>query len=167
MAGVAALQGEPARASRLWGASEVLREVLGLPLTSLVRDRYDYEGYLAAARAELDEAAFEAAWSEGRAMSPEQAIEYALGTEEPAPPAAPKPEERAPAGGSPDVLTPRQREVALLVARGLTNRQVAAELMLSEHTVATHVRQTLKKLGFQSRTEVAAWITEEDSFLSE
>lgn len=66
-------------------------------------------------------------------MSPEQAIEYALGTEEPAPPTAPEPEERAPAGG--------QREAAFLVAQGFTNRQVAAELMLSDHTAAWTTEQ--------------------------
>ncbi len=93
-------------------------------------------------------------------MSAEQAIEYVLSTEEPAPPA--DPEKRTPDGGSPRDLTPRQREVALLVARGLTNRQVAAELTLSEHTVATHVREILKKLGLQSRTELAAWVAEQD-----
>lgn len=160
MAGVAALRGQPARAARLWGASEILREVFGLPLTPMVRDHYDYEGYLAAARAGLGEAAFDAAWSEGRAMSPEQAIEYALDTERPAPPA--DPEKGTPDEASPGALTRRQLEVALLVAQGLTNRQVAAELTLSEHTVATHVREILKKLGLQSRTELAARITEQE-----
>lgn len=160
MAGVAALRDHPARASRLWGASEILRETFGLPLTPMVRDHYDYEGYLAAARAGLDEASFEAAWSEGRAMSPEQALEYALGAEEPAPPAP----EAPPAERSLHPLTPRQREVAFLVARGLTNRQVAAELSLSEHTVATHVRGILRKLGLRSRTELAAWVTEQGHF---
>ncbi len=92
-------------------------------------------------------------------MSPEQAIEYALGAEKPAPA---EPGEETPDGEPLDALTPRQQEVALLVAQGLTNRQVAAELTLSEHTVATHVRGILKKLGVQSRTELAAWITEHD-----
>lgn len=163
MAGVAILRGQAARASRLWGASEVLREVFGLPLTPMVRDHYDYEGYLATARAGLGEAAFEVAWSEGRAMSPEQAIEYALGPED-APP--PPPEEKTSAEGSLDALTRRQLQVALLVARGLTNRQAAAELVLSEHTVATHVRDILKKLGLRSRTELATWIVER-GFLAE
>ncbi|HSK84708.1 MAG TPA: BTAD domain-containing putative transcriptional regulator [Rubrobacter sp.] len=157
MAGVAALRGQYTRASKLWGASEVLREVFGLPLTPMVRDRYDYEGYLAAACAGLEEAAFEAAWSEGRAMSPQQAIEYALGPEDPPPPPS---EKKASSEGSLEALTRRQLEVAILVARGLTNRQAAAELVLSEHTVATHVREILKRLGLRSRTELASWIAE-------
>ncbi len=47
------------------------------------------------------------------------------------------------------MLTPREQEVAVLVAEELTNRQIASDLMLSEHTVATHVRNMLKKLGLQ------------------
>jgi non-specific serine/threonine protein kinase len=166
VAGVASSQGRPVRAARLWGAAEALREASGLHLLSAFqRSHYDYEGHLAAARSLLDEAAWTAAWAEGRAMTPEQAVEYALGTWEPASPAAPEPEEkkRASAGGAPgNPLTRRQQEVTLLVARGLTNRQVAAELMLSEHTVVTHVREILKKLGFHSRTQLAAWVMEQE-----
>lgn len=164
MAGVSALRGHPARASKLWGASEVLRETFGLPLTSMVRDHYDHDGLLATARAGLDKAAFDAAWAEGRAMSPEQAIEYALGTtDEPKSTADPETRQQTPDGESPDVLTRRQREVALLVAQGLTNRQVASELSISEHTVATHVREILKSLGFSTRTQLADWAVGQDA----
>jgi len=55
-------------------------------------------------------------------------------------------------------LIQREQEVALLVAQGLTNRQVAAKLVISEHTAATHVRKILKKLGLSSRAQVSAWI---------
>jgi predicted ATPase/DNA-binding SARP family transcriptional activator/DNA-binding CsgD family transcriptional regulator len=159
-AAVVILRGKSVRAARLWGASEALREAIGLPLTALVRDRYDYEGCLATARAELGEAAFEAAWSEGRNMAPEEAVEYALGVREPVQQtvSGEHVSERAPQ----EILTPRQEEVGRLVARGLTNRQVAAELTLSEHTVATHVREILKRLGLQSRTQLAAWMAEQD-----
>ena len=51
-----------------------------------------------------------------------------------------------------------EREVANLVARGLTNRQIAKELVLSERTVENHVRNILKKLKLSSRSEVAAWV---------
>jgi non-specific serine/threonine protein kinase len=57
-------------------------------------------------------------------------------------------------------LTRREREVALLVARGLTNRQVAQELSISERTSANHVAKILKKLGLSSRTQIARWATE-------
>jgi hypothetical protein len=65
MAAVAVLRGEAARAAKLIGTSEALREVIGLSLTSSSWEHYDFEGCLAAARAKLSEAAFTAAWSEG------------------------------------------------------------------------------------------------------
>lgn len=57
----------------------------------------------------------------------------------------------------PSTLTPREREIACLVARGLSNRGIAAELVISPATVARHVTNTLTKLGFSSRAQIAAW----------
>ena len=60
--------------------------------------------------------------------------------------------------GAPGVpLSPREREVAALVARGLTNHQVAASLGLSDRTAAKHVGNILAKLGLTSRSEIARW----------
>ncbi len=155
-AGVAVLQDQPARAARLSGAAEALRKALGHPAQPLRRIHYDYESFIATMRAELGEAAFEATFSEGESMSPEQAIEYALSADEPAPPATSMPEELPP-----PTLSRREREVALLIARGLTNRRIAKELSISERTVTTHVYHILKKLGATSRAQVAAWIVEQ------
>lgn len=58
----------------------------------------------------------------------------------------------------PSPLTARESEIAGLVARPLSNREIAAELVLSERTVETHVRSILAKLGFGSRTEIVAWV---------
>jgi DNA-binding NarL/FixJ family response regulator len=55
-------------------------------------------------------------------------------------------------------LTTREVEVLRLVAQGLTNRQIASELVISEHTAATHVRRILKKLDLHSRSQLAAWV---------
>lgn len=63
------------------------------------------------------------------------------------------PTTRAPRGGS---LTPREREVLALVAQGSTNKQVAAELVLSEHTVNRHMTNILTKLGTGSRSAAVA-----------
>jgi non-specific serine/threonine protein kinase len=65
------------------------------------------------------------------------------------------------AGRQLTLLTRREREVAALVGRGLTNRQISAQLVLSEHTVATHVHKILKKLDFKSRAQIAAWVAEQ------
>ncbi len=60
------------------------------------------------------------------------------------------------------LLTRREREVAALVARGKTNRQIADELVLSEKTIEMHVSNCLGKLGFNSRAQLAAWVTKHD-----
>ncbi|HEX4246732.1 MAG TPA: LuxR C-terminal-related transcriptional regulator, partial [Pseudonocardia sp.] len=58
-----------------------------------------------------------------------------------------------------DALTPRQREIAQLVARGHSNRQIAAELHISERTAENHLRAIMINLGVQNRVQVATWIT--------
>ena len=124
-------------------------------LSPFDRSHYRYEERLAAARALTEESAWERAWAQGRAMSPEEAIEYALA------------EEGAfhileqPAAEHAEALTPREREVAEEVAKGLTNRQVATELGISERTVHAHVRRILRKLGLGSRAQITAWVIEE------
>jgi DNA-binding NarL/FixJ family response regulator len=65
----------------------------------------------------------------------------------------------APAGEcvSSDPLTPRERDVAALIARGLSNRQIARELVVTPGTVANHVGHILDRLGFSTRTQIAVW----------
>jgi DNA-binding CsgD family transcriptional regulator len=58
-------------------------------------------------------------------------------------------------------LSQRELEVARLVADGLTNKEIGARLFISEHTVDTHIRGILNKLGFDSRARIAAWIAAE------
>ena len=55
------------------------------------------------------------------------------------------------------LLTAREREIAALVARGMTNRQVAGALHITTRTASTHVQHILSKLGLRSRSEVAVW----------
>ncbi|HSH77284.1 MAG TPA: tetratricopeptide repeat protein, partial [Herpetosiphonaceae bacterium] len=76
LAGVAAGQDQPGRAARLWGAAEAIRKQFGLPLPPAERTRY--EAAVARARAMLGDQALEAVWAEGRAMTLEQAVAYAL-----------------------------------------------------------------------------------------
>jgi DNA-binding NarL/FixJ family response regulator len=145
----------------LFGAAETLREAIGVAL--LPAERADHDRAVAAARAGAGEVAFAAAWAEGRRMTLEQAAEYALAITTPSTLAAVD-RSTAAAGspGDPEVtrLTLREREIAALVARGLTNRRIAHELVLSERTVDTHVHHILGKLALSSRAQIAAWSVE-------
>jgi DNA-binding NarL/FixJ family response regulator len=125
-----------------------LREDIGLPLSQFDRYHPDYEGILAAARSQLDEAAWEAALAEGRAMTPEEAIEYALSEEGEEEVPVPPPKETA-------GLSERELEVLRLVAEGLTDSQVAQRLYLSPRTVGFHLRSIYRKLGVPSRAAAA------------
>jgi DNA-binding CsgD family transcriptional regulator len=154
MAGGAGAQGRAQRAARLWGAAEAMREDISVPLQP--EDRKLLDPYLTTARSSLGEAVWQAELAEGRAMMPEQAIEYALSVEEPG---STLPLIRRSGGGS-AALTPREEEVAVLVSHGLTNRQIASELSISEHTVATHITKILKRLGLSSRARLSAWVAE-------
>jgi DNA-binding NarL/FixJ family response regulator len=58
---------------------------------------------------------------------------------------------------APGPLTPREREVAQLVAQGLSNGEVAKRLFISTKTASVHVSNILAKLGMSSRVEIAAW----------
>jgi DNA-binding CsgD family transcriptional regulator len=153
-------QGE--RAARLWGAAEALREEIGSPLQP--SDRPDYEQSVAAARTHLDGAAWEAAWEQGRAMSLEEAIEYTLLEEEPTQPEPSDPEEQA-IGTQPAALTRREQEVANLIGRRFTSRQIASQLHLSEHTIDKQVANILKKLKLHSREQIGAKMAEQRSHL--
>ena len=82
----------------------------------------------------------------------------------PIPPAPVHPPERpapppSPAAGG---LTRREQEVVVLVAEGLTNRQIADRLIISERTVDSHVANILGKLGLATRTQAAAWALKQD-----
>ncbi len=107
--------------------------------------RAEYDRGVAFATAGLDESTFAAAWSEGQAMTPAEAVEYALATEESA------------ALPSKDIslLSAREVEVLVLVAEGMTDPQVAEGLYLSPRTVGQHLRSIYRKLGVPSRAAAA------------
>ena len=152
LACVATARGETERAVRLFGATQALHELVRNYLT--VREYAALrEPYLAATRSQLSEEAWETAFAEGRAMGFEETVEYALSDKKRPSPLVPMPEEPS-AAQPPVVLTRREREVAELVGRGLTNRQIASELHLSERTVDKHVANILRKLNLHSRAQV-------------
>jgi predicted ATPase/DNA-binding CsgD family transcriptional regulator len=113
------------------------------------------ERSLRAARVRLGKAAYEAALREGETAPLPELLARALSFLEHRHPRAVTrgAASRAPA----DRLTTREHEVAALVAAGLTNRQIAERLVLSERTVENHLQRIMAKLGARNRAQVAAW----------
>jgi predicted ATPase/class 3 adenylate cyclase/DNA-binding CsgD family transcriptional regulator len=150
---VGAGQGQPAWAARLWGAAEALRQHIGAPLPPVYRAHY--ERSMVAARALLGEKPFAAAWAQGRTMTPEQAL---AAEDQPLLP-TPTPPAR-PAATSPDGLSAREVEVLRLLAQGLTDAQIAEQLVLSLHTIHAHLRTIYSKLGVTSRSAATRYAFE-------
>jgi DNA-binding CsgD family transcriptional regulator len=153
LAAVVALQKQSARAVRLWAAAETLREGIGLGLPLWDHTPTNYEAVLAATRSQLDETTFEATWAEGRAMNAKEAVEYALQS-------PPTPEEIVDPPTYPAGLSAREVEVLKLVARGLTNAQIARALFISLSTVNRHLNSIYRKIGAGSRAAATRFATQ-------
>jgi DNA-binding CsgD family transcriptional regulator len=149
---VVAAQQKLAWAAQLWGTAEALRDALGVPVPPV--ERAGYERSLSAARVHLGERAFAAAWAQGRAMTPEQAL-AAQGQ---------KPIPRSTTTVSPPTypagLTAREVEVLRLLAGGLTDLQIAEKLVLSPRTVHAHISSIYSKLGLTSRSAATRYAIE-------
>jgi predicted ATPase/DNA-binding CsgD family transcriptional regulator len=150
LAGVVAAQGGLRWAAQLWGTAEALREALAVPM--MPASRADYEQAVRGARAHLGAPAFDAAWQEGRTMKPAQVLAEGSGSISPKHPIGAlstlqtKISPTYPAG-----LTAREMEVLRLVAQGLSNAQVAEQLVISHRTVNFHLTSIYSKLGVSSR----------------
>ena len=146
MAEVAAADGRPARAATLFAASVALRDAAAWRLSARARDEVAAD--IERLRSQLPTRAFERAWRRGLSLSLEQAAQLA---------SAPGDDTIADDARA-ETLTPREREIAGLVAEGLTNRQIATRLVIAPGTVRIHVERILGKLGLTSRVQVATWI---------
>jgi DNA-binding CsgD family transcriptional regulator len=156
-AALAGAEDRPELAGQLTAAASALREAAGFP--ALSGDRA--ERYLAPAQ-RLGKPAIANLWARGLAMGSDAAVALALS----APPEADGGRDTVTlatvgayevAAAPPGTLTPREREVAALVASGRSNRAIADELVISPATAARHVANILAKLGFSSRVQIAAW----------
>ncbi|MGH3279121.1 MAG: LuxR C-terminal-related transcriptional regulator, partial [Trebonia sp.] len=154
-AALAAREDEAERAVMLAAASAALRATSGLPPVPGART----DRYLAAAR-HLDQGAKALLWARGLALPTEAAIDLAIGRQPPDPRVLdPGGDQEPSAAAPPGGLTARELEVAALIADGRRNKAIAAELVISPATVARHVANIMKKLDFQSRAQIAAWVT--------
>ena len=155
LAGVAADAGDVMRATEILAAGTALLDAIGVPLAPV--DRLTLDRDIDATRARMGPAQWETAWSTGRFLTMEQAVELARTEETPSDPTTgPAPADTA-ASAPPDVLSRRGREVGTLLSQGMSNREIAAALTISERTVGSHIDHIMTKLGVRSRTRVALW----------
>lgn len=144
------------RAAQLLGASDRMWRAMHASLSSF-RSLHDFHDEATSqVRARLGDRAFEAAYGRGTALATAEAVSLAL-ERVPAPRTAPA-TAAEPARLGDLGLTRREQEVATLIAEGLTNRDIAARLVVAQRTAEGHVENILSKLGFTSRAQVAAWL---------
>ncbi|MEJ2264485.1 MAG: LuxR C-terminal-related transcriptional regulator [Anaerolineales bacterium] len=150
-AALAVACGLPAPGVRLFAAARTLG---GYPIAPpWPATRLEYEHFLELARSQMSEAEFEAEQAQGQRLSLEEALTYTQDL-----PLQAAAEQLA--GDHAEELTPREREVADLIAQGKSNSEIAAELVLSKRTVETHVSNILTRLNFTSRTQIVRWVLE-------
>jgi predicted ATPase/DNA-binding CsgD family transcriptional regulator len=149
----AASSGQARLAAMLLGAAEAAgtragAEIMGpsLPYWAQAKEL---------ALAALGPSKFEATFAAGNRMSRDSAVRLALGESD-------QGEVEARAGIAPGPLAKREVEVAQLIAEGLSNKRIGAQLFISEATVATHVRNIMNKLGINSRAQIAGWMASAD-----
>jgi predicted ATPase/DNA-binding CsgD family transcriptional regulator len=155
LAWITAGQGRHRRAAVLSGAADSLWSDLGTPIASYLHLVGRHDACERQIRAAVGDATFADSFDHGRRLEYEDAVAYALEeSRQPAPTAR---------TDAPVSLTRREREVADLVAQGLSNKEVAGRLVISQRTAESHVEHILDKLGFTSRAQVAAWVTTQQS----
>jgi DNA-binding CsgD family transcriptional regulator len=155
IAELAAAEKEFQWALQLAGAAEGIREALGERLSPLGQAKLNQ--WLLPLERSLGTPAIQSAWKAGRAMPVEQAMELAFAATQPQPE---QPDQPVAGSKQRTELSPREQQVAALLAEGLTNRQIAKRLVVTERTVGAHIEHILDKLGFASRHQVAAWAAE-------
>jgi non-specific serine/threonine protein kinase len=148
MSWIAASEGHTDRAACLLGAADARLRTVGMPVEGIQRMWASRLRGVHAGRRSATDRVFRAAYASGAALSSNAAVAYALDETASAPIDHPRPHH--------EPLTRREREVSELVAEGLTNREIAARLVISVRTAEKHVDNVIRKLGASNRTQVAA-----------
>jgi len=150
LAWIAGTAGDGERAAVLLGAAHQIWPLVGgQPLFGSPQYLAAREACERQARRALGDRAFQTAFARGTEFDLDQAVAYALG-EKPAPATS--------AGTAGTPLTRREQQVADLVAQGLSNKDIAARLVIAQRTAEGHVEHILAKLGYTKRTQLTAWV---------
>jgi DNA-binding CsgD family transcriptional regulator len=151
LAWIASTENQHRKAARLLGILRTVWQAVGAPLSGfghLLRYHNECESRT---RQALGESAFSIAVERGARLSYEEALAYALG-EDMSGDGQPKD------AGRPSLLTRREMEIAQLVAQGMSNKEIAASLVIAQRTAEGHVEHILNKFGFTSRAQIAVWV---------
>jgi non-specific serine/threonine protein kinase len=148
---LASARRQPEDALRLAGAADSLRTHAGTPLPPL--GKLGLRHQLAVSWAALEPRAAAETFAQGQRLLLDDAVEYALLAGERGSPEPVAPSERTVTG-----LTDREREIAQLLAQGMTNQAIASQLFVGKRTVDTHVEHIMSKLAVHSRAQIAAWL---------
>jgi DNA-binding NarL/FixJ family response regulator len=145
------------RAAMLLGAAYAVWKHSGANTSYDSMHRFAHDEVEREVRARLGPDPFAKAYAEGAQCSPEEAVSLAMQK---------RPVAETAAEGIPDhvgrsLLTRREKEVAALVADGLTNREIASTLVISPRTAESHVENIMSKLGFSSRSQIASWLADQ------
>ena len=153
LAWVAAREGRLRESALLHGAAEHAGQAVGIDVRTYAYMTAEVEGVEALLRDGLG-ADLDALRREGGQLEPTQVLSVGAGEvrQQPSAPAA--------GGAGPSLLTPRERQIAELVAEGLSNKEIASRLVIATRTAEGHVERVLVKLGFTSRTQIAAWVAQ-------
>ncbi|WP_433622182.1 LuxR C-terminal-related transcriptional regulator [Nocardia sp. CA-120079] len=144
--------GESEKAAVLLGATRSLTTAAGIPASVFPGLAEAVTDCASTLIRNLGDAAFDKAIDQGRQLDVLEAVTFALDD------ASPRQKTSQPA---PSVLTKREWEVASLVGRGLTNKEIAAKLVISQRTAEGHVENILTKLSYTSRTQIAVWVADQ------
>ena len=153
---IAASQHRAARAATLLAAADAAWAAIPAALQPALVEHHD--AALADARDALPASAYMVAFAKGGSMSQAEAIAFALEESSCAAQSG-----AVPVQGVEPRLTRRERDVAALVSRGLSNNQIAGTLVISARTVETHVQHVMNKLGVSTRAQIAAWAAAKDT----
>jgi len=153
LAWIAIGQNQHTKAARLLGASSSR----WLPTELAVVESQHYTAFdhrcEQGSRRSLGDHQFTIAYHQGAQLGLDQAIGYGLGM-----PAADRPAPDWTRRHATRSLTPREQQVAELIAQGMRNKDIAATLLIARRTAETHVESILTKLGFSTRAEITAWV---------
>ncbi|MCZ1005944.1 ATP-binding protein [Streptomyces lydicus] len=143
-------QARHVRAATLSGAAAAMWRTVGTSPDYFHPVGVVHRQHIGRVRAAMGDDRYHTAFQRGYDLSEEAAVDYVLET------VSLTGEQRQASGADAD-LTPRERQIAQLVSEGLTNKEIAARLVIALRTAEGHVQRILTKLGFSSRAQIAAW----------